>query len=230
MAGRYGPSWSLLCCRALTKASISGPKGETKSETHRCCRSCPLLSPAHHIKKRSPWLDNILPHLPSFLSSSSSTSTLMFAFTTLAAAAVLFSVNVATAQNGGLSAQQQCLATCSVAAVNATDCNAQDTACLCASSAYATNVTQCATSTSASGCGVTADDVKGLLAQGCAGVASASGSGSGIAASGSPSSTASGSNAASSQSGKSNSAGFSAASTGVAAVSAFGLFVFALLV
>ncbi|KAJ7933914.1 hypothetical protein B0H13DRAFT_685955 [Mycena leptocephala] len=98
----------------------------------------------------------------------------MLAFTTTTAAAVfLLSVTVnlelATAQDsGGLSDQQACLLSCSLAAVTASACDVQNTACICASSVYAANLTQCATNT----CDFSASDVQGFLDSGCAGIVS----------------------------------------------------------
>ncbi|KAF8200041.1 hypothetical protein K438DRAFT_1933298 [Mycena galopus ATCC 62051] len=138
-------------------------------------------------------------------------------FTTIA------SLALATAQNtssGGLTSQQLCLENCSLAAVNASGCNIQNTACVCASSVYATNVTQCATST----CNFTASDINGFLTSGCANV-----SGFTVSNFATPSNTGSG-GASPTSSSVPNTAEFSATHVGLAAASVFGLVFSAFLV
>ncbi|KAK7018836.1 hypothetical protein R3P38DRAFT_2978628 [Favolaschia claudopus] len=107
-------------------------------------------------------------------------SLLMTAVTGLFLASIPSSI---AQDDGGLAPEQQCLLNCSLAAVDASGCNIQDTPCVCASSVYATNVTQCAETT----CGFPVDVVQGFLQSGCEGVSSAGSSGSSTAGSGSQS-------------------------------------------
>ncbi|KAK7006001.1 hypothetical protein R3P38DRAFT_3040824 [Favolaschia claudopus] len=115
-------------------------------------------------------------------------SLLMTAVTGLFLASIPSSI---AQDDGGLAPEQQCLLNCSLAAVDASGCDIQDTPCVCASSVYATNVTQCAETT----CGFPVDVVQGFLQSGCEGVSSAgssgSSSGSSVAGSGSGSQSAS---------------------------------------
>ncbi|KAJ7175044.1 hypothetical protein C8R43DRAFT_1230556 [Mycena crocata] len=97
----------------------------------------------------------------------------MLSFITLTTSVLLLSVTVATAQDdGGLSADQQCLLTCSTDAAKASGCQLGDNACFCSSNVYISGLTDCSTKT----CSFTDDQVKGLLADGCAGVPSGSAS------------------------------------------------------
>ncbi|KAJ6632554.1 hypothetical protein B0H10DRAFT_2206905 [Mycena sp. CBHHK59/15] len=115
---------------------------------------------------------------------------MLFTLATITAAVAIVTLNLngATAQDsGGLSDQQQCILNCSLAAVVPSGCDIEDTACVCASATYASSLTQCATTT----CGVSADDVKSMLADGCSTTTSASASASGAASASTPPSSAS---------------------------------------
>ncbi|KAJ6625258.1 hypothetical protein B0H10DRAFT_2211958 [Mycena sp. CBHHK59/15] len=122
--------------------------------------------------------------------------------------------------------QQQCVLGCSLAGIAVSDCVIEDTPCICASSAYAANVTQCATST----CNVTADDVKGVLADGCSNStsgsasvsASQSGSGSSVTPPSSASQTQQGSSASQTQQPGSSSKAAASASGSAPAASGSG--------
>ncbi|KAJ7288390.1 hypothetical protein C8J57DRAFT_1280074 [Mycena rebaudengoi] len=108
----------------------------------------------------------------------------MLAILSAISAVFLLSVNVATAQDGGLSDQQQCLLNCSTGApVAASGCDVQDTPCLCASTVYANAVFECAEKP----CGIPLDTLQGFLADGCKDVPS----GGSKTASGGPSTTSS---------------------------------------
>ncbi|KAJ7879562.1 hypothetical protein B0H14DRAFT_3129649 [Mycena olivaceomarginata] len=98
--------------------------------------------------------------------------------------------------------------------------NSQNTACVCASAVYASNLTQC----TESNCGFSASDVQHALTSNCANVT-------GSASAASVSSTSASSGPASSKSGKPapNSSQSAGGRTGVAAVFAVGLTLYALL-
>ncbi|KAJ7354611.1 hypothetical protein DFH08DRAFT_985371 [Mycena albidolilacea] len=174
-------------------------------------------------------------------------------FTVITAGLFIVSVNLAIAQDsGGLTPDQQCLLNCSLAAVNASGCDIQNTACVCASAVYASNLTQC----TESNCGFSASDIQNALTSNCANVTRSASTSSvsstpassvgpsgtvsgssvartstGSASKSSPASTLSGSGATSSESG--NPAPNSAelrGRTGIAAVSVVGLILCALLV
>ncbi|KAJ7354618.1 hypothetical protein DFH08DRAFT_985382 [Mycena albidolilacea] len=142
-------------------------------------------------------------------------------FTAMVAGLFIVSVNMATAQDsGGLTPDQECLLNCSFAAVNASGCDIQNAACACASAVYASNLTQC----TKSNCGLSASDIQHALTSSCANVT-------GSASGASVSSTSAISGPASSGSSKPapNSSQSAGGHTGVAAVFAVGLTLYALL-